>query len=273
MKVRYREGGALKSEVLSLEVRVAQAREDLIRAQNNRSRTVAALANLLGLDPDTPLAPTAGGPGYKGMPADYWSGIPYALAHRPELEKARRRISRSRMALDLARSSYLPRMDARFHYYHDTPNSTLDFESERQNWTAGIMLNWDLFTGFRTWARVQQAKGVLQEMLAADKKTAQAVRLELKTAFLRLEEAHARLAVTQASVAQARESLNLVKQQYGGGSVTVTRYLNAELAHNRARIRAAAARHDREKARAAVARALGYWGRAYPAAPPGGDPP
>ena len=70
-----------------------------------------------------------------------------------------------------------------------------------------------------------------------------------------------KLAVSKASVEQAEESLSLVKKQYEGGSATITRYLDAELARNRARIRATVAFYDREKARAAVGRALGYWSR------------
>jgi outer membrane protein TolC len=78
---------------------------------------------------------------------------------------------------------------------------------------------------------------------------------------LKLEEAKARLAVTEASAAQAEESLRLVKKQYEGGSATITRYLDTELSLNRARIRSTAAFYDREKTRAAVGRALGYWGK------------
>jgi outer membrane protein TolC len=65
--------------------------------------------------------------------------------------------------------------------------------------------------------------------------------------------------VTRASVAQAEESLRLVKKQYEGGSATVTRYLDAELDRSRTEIRAITARYDREKARADVGRALGLW--------------
>jgi outer membrane protein TolC len=53
--------------------------------------------------------------------------------------------------------------------------------------------------------------------------------------------------------------LRLVKKQYDGGSVTITRYLEAELSRNRSQTRATAAHNDRKKALAAVGRALGYW--------------
>jgi outer membrane protein TolC len=259
MQVRYKAGGALRSDVLSLKVRLAQAQEDLIRARNNHSLSIASLANLLGVDPDTPLTMAETEEVPLDLPKGYKAGLIYALANRPELKRVRQQIIRSRMALDVARSEFLPRLDAQARYYLDDPG--LRFDKDRDNWTAGIILNWDFFTGFSTRARVKKSQGVLAEMLAADRKTTQSIQLDLKTSFLKLNEARARLAVAQASVAQAEESLRLVKTQYDGGSVTITRYLDAELARNRARTRATAAHNDREKALAAVGRALGYWGK------------
>lgn len=257
MRVRYKDGAVLKSDILSLEVRLAQAREELVRSENNESRTIAALANLLGLDPDTSLTLFGDDKVSASLPDDYQSGLVYALAKRPELEKVRRQIIQSRMALDAARAEYLPTLDAQLHYYLDDPS--LDFDTDRENWTAGFILKWDLFSGFGTKARADRAQRVLEEMLAADRKTILSVQLDLKTAYLRLAEAEARLRVTEASVAQAEESFSLVKKQYEGGSVTITRYLEAELARNRARLRSIVAFYDKEKAAAEIGRAMGYW--------------
>jgi len=228
-----------------------------VRAENNASLTLAALANLLGLNHGVSMNPIERATLAAEVPQDYQSGLVYALAHRSELRKVRQHIIQSRMALDMARAEYLPTLDAHVKYYHDDPD--LDFERDRENWTAGVILNWDLFAGFSTKARVDKAEGVLDEMLAADRKATLSIQLDVKTAYLKLSEAKARLAVTEASVAQAEESLRLVKKQYEGGSATVTRYLDAELARNQARIRTSAAFYDQEKAAAAVGRAMGYW--------------
>lgn len=257
MRVRFRAGGVLKSDVLSLEVRLAQAREELIRSKNAHSLAASSLANVMGLDPDTELRLEQGGRVELDLPDGYDKGLPLAMARRPELEKARLAVIRSRMGIDEARGEYLPRLDAQAHYYADDEGT--QFESDRANWTAGAVLEWDLFTGRSTGAAVRNAESVLEEMLAADRKAALSVKLDLRSAYLTLEEAEARIEVTRASVAQAEESLRLVKKQYEGGSATVTRFLDAELDRSRTEIRAITARYDREKARADVGRALGLW--------------
>jgi len=259
VKVRYHAGGALKSDVLSLEVALAQSKEDLIRANNNQTLTLSSLAHLMGLDPDTPivLAEEAGVP--LKLPDAYEDGLVVALAQRPELQKTRLQVVQSKMGLDAARSQFLPRLDAQARTYFDDPSFSFDWD--RRNWTAGIILNWDLFTGFQRTSQVRKSRSVLEEMLAADRKATLGVQLEVKTAFLRNAEAKARWEVSEASVAQAEESLRLVRKQYEGGSATITRYLEAELARNRSRLRATTASYDRQKTAAAIGRAIGYWAK------------
>jgi outer membrane protein len=257
VEVRYRAGGALRSDLLSLEVRFAQAKEDLVRAENNHALSLVALAILLSLDPDFPLRLEDRQEVRRSFPDDYASGLTQALANRPELRRARQQVVQSYMALDMARSEYMPRVDAHAKFYMDDPDA--GFDTSRDNWVAGIILNWDVFTGLSTRARVDQAKSALDEMLAHDRKTTQTVQLDLKSAYLALAEANARIEVTRASVEQAEESLSLVKKEYEGGSATITRYLEAELALNRARILARAAYYDRERSLASVGRGLGYW--------------
>jgi outer membrane protein len=257
VKVRYHAGGGLKSDVLSLEVALAQAKEDLIRAQNNKCLSLSSLAHIMGLDPDTPIVLSDDQDVPVKVPAGYEEALMVALAHRPELQRTRLQVVQSKRRLDMARSQFLPRLDAQARLYGDDPGFSFDWD--RRNWTAGIILNWDVFTGFQRTSQVAKSRAVLEEMLAADRKATLGVQLEVKSAFLRHAEARARWKVSEASVAQAEESLRLVQKQYDGGSATITRYLEAELAWNRSRLRATTAFYDRQKTAATIGRAIGYW--------------
>lgn len=257
MQVRYDAGGALKSDILSLEVRMAQAKEDVVRSKNRLRLSMAAFANVLGISPDSDFHIETGESAPVDIPADYDAAINLALERRPELKKAREQLKQSRMAVDAAQSGYWPTLDLLGKYYHDDPS--FDYDGDRQNWTVGAMLNWYFFTGFSTRSDSRIATAQIHEALAADRKTALGIRLDVKNAYLKMEEAEARLRVTEKSVDSAEESLILVKKQFEGGSATVTRYLEAELARNAARIRSTTAYFDREKAIADAGRAVGLW--------------
>ena len=259
IRIQYEGGGALKSDVLTLKVHLAQAEEALVESEKRRNLAKAVLAHLLGLDPavDAPhLEPdaredTAG----FDIPETCEEGIVYALAHRPELAKVRNLLVKSRMGVDIARSGYLPRIDLMAKYYVDDPG--LDYDRDRENWTTAILFNWDLFSGFSTRARVSQAEALLKEMLAADREATMGVKLDVKKTYLDLQAARARYEVAASSVTSAEESFRLVKEYYNGGTVTITRYLAAELDRSRARMQSTAAFYDKIKAHAEFARAIG----------------
>ncbi|MFH1033431.1 MAG: TolC family protein [Pseudomonadota bacterium] len=256
-QVRHQGGAALKSDLLSLQVRLAQSQEDLVRARNNHLLALAALANLLGADPDTRLSLLPGGDLAARVPPAYAQGVVLALERRPELQRVRRQVVSARLALDAARAQFLPRLDAQATYYWDDPQAS--YAGDRSNYSYGLLMNWDLFTGLSTVKEGDKARAALGEMLAADRQATLNIQLDVKSAYLGLAESLARLEVSRAAVAQAEEAHRLVGQQYQGGAVDVTRFLDADLNLNAARIRAAAAAFDTQKSRADIARALGQW--------------
>lgn len=257
MNVRYRAGGALKSDLLSLEVRLARAQEEVVRSKNRLEIAKTALAGAMGLDPDTPLELKAGTGILFNVPRKYNDGLTTALSLRPEVRKIREKVYQAEKAMSLAKSGYIPKLDFQSRYWMSDPDGS--FSTNRDNWTAGVVLTWALFSGFSTDAQVKEATAGLNEALAADRKTLLGVKTDVKTAYLRLKEAGERLVVAEKSVESANESFELVRQQYLGGSAGITRYLDSELARNRSRIHTATAYYDREKSRADVCQAIACW--------------
>ena len=257
MDVRYRSGGALRTDLLSLQVRMAESEEILVQSRNHQRLSKTALAEILGVEPETAFGIVKAQPYAIAIPTDAIAALDFALVNRPELASVREKLRQSKMAMDAARAGYLPQLDFQTRYYVDDPE--MKYTSDRDNWTAGLYLNWNIFDGFATKGERAEAMSNLREALAADRKTLLAVKFDVKKAYLSLDEAQQRLQVATSNVETARETHLLVKRQYEGGSADITRYLEAELAYSRARMREAAAYFDREKARAQIARAIGYW--------------
>jgi len=260
MRVRYQGGAVLRSDLLSMEVRLAQAREHLLSSRNRHRLALASLAGLMGMEPtlfenDTALSSLI--EDLPAIPDDYEAGVSLAIERRPELDKLRRQFEKARMGIRRAKGAYLPRLDLSASYYLDDPD--LDYDRNRENWRAALLLNWDLFSGFSRPAAVSRAEAMAGETSAALRGTLVDIKLDVKRSYLDLEEAGERSMVAQNSIDAAEESFRLVREQYQGGAVTITRYLKAELDRSRARIRAAAAGYDRIRARAEVVRALGLW--------------
>jgi outer membrane protein len=257
-RARYGAGTTLKSDVLSLEVRLAAAREAHLRAQNAVDLARTGLRILLALPPAAPLhvtrlisQPTDGGP------ATSDKALHLALAHRPEIEAAVRLVAIREHEVSAERAAYFPRIDAVASYGQDAAD--LNLSHTQDNWTIGATAELDLFSGFRTAERVRAAERRLAEARQAARKARLEVEREVQAAWLNLEEARERAHVTQAAVASAEEALRLVQEQYRAGTVIVTRYLEAEVARTDARSRAIAARYDALRAEAGLQKAIGFW--------------
>jgi outer membrane protein TolC len=255
-KVRVEGGGALRSDLLSLEVRLAEVHEQRLRHDVARRVALAMLRHLLALPTDTPIALAPGGLDTGAPPATVSDALAEAYQHRPELEASRRAIERARLDHDASQRAYLPRLDAEGRLYWDGTASDYDGFSGR-NWMAGVALTFDLFDGGSREAAIRRSKAALEEVEAVDRKALLAVALDVETSFLRLDEARARLDVASRSVAAAEETFTLVEKQFRGGAVPITRFLESEAAQTRARTAAIGARLDVDRAGVDVSRAVG----------------
>lgn len=257
-RTRYDAGTALKSDVLSLEVQLAQAQDDEIQAANAIELARTGLKTLLGLTAERQLElDSTASWALPQADNSFTDLLNQALVQRPEIQAANKQLAIAERELSAAKGAHLPRADAYVSYGSDSKD--LDFSTNRDNVTAGVMVELDIFSGFGTQEKINKA----EHQLAAAEKTVTRIRLnienEVKSAHLKLKEALARLKVTTASVAAAEEALRMVNEQRHAGVVTVTRYIEAEVARDRALSRSIAARYDALIAEAQLQQAIGHW--------------
>ena len=255
---RFEAGALLKSDVLSLEVRLAAAREGHVRARNAVQTALEGLRLLLAagpgeaieIDPEPPA-------GEAGPEATFQENLGRALRERPELRAAAAMVEARRREVEAERGAWFPRVDAFGSWGQD--HDAFEWDHDQDHWTVGVVVEMDLFSGFRTVHRIRAAERRLEEARILQDKIRLEIEREVKTAQLALEDARERAGVTEKAVAAAEEAHRLVGEQYKAGTATVTRYLEAEAALADARSRAIAARYDVRRAEGQLKRARGFW--------------
>ena len=257
MTVRFRGGSVLKSDILSLKVRLAEAKKNMVESKNTFATTLTALATLLGHTPghSFSLDPDPDSTCVVTFPVSIDQAWALALEKRPELHRAKQQIDMARTAVSLAASGYRPRVDLQARWYMDSDD--LSYNRSNDNYTAGLNVAWNLFDGFATRAQIAEARHELERALEARKKIRMQIYQDVKQAYLQHENAQQRLLVARSSVEMAEASLHIVKKRYNGGAEPVTRYLEAELDRTRAGINRAAAFYDGKTAKIEIARAIG----------------
>ena len=237
-KKRLEGGTLLKTDVLDLEVRLAQAREDLVRARNANVLAVRALRNLLGIEDGdfvvADSAPTVTAPD---------SGD---FSRRAELAAARQRERAAQEQVSGAKGGYLPRVNAFGSLDYDYG---WKFESGGGSYTAGALLQWDLWDGKLTRAKVREANANLESAREEQRKLRLALDLEVEQARLNLKAANERLSVTDQVVAQAAESAGLTRARFEQGAALSSQLIDSQTALVAAQVRRAeseAADHPNE---------------------------
>jgi len=244
-KRRFDAGTLLRADVLDVEVRLAQAREDLVRARNALALSERTLRNLIGLE-DAEFVVAGEAP-----PAS----VPTAsdAAERPEAAALRHRRSAAEAGLRGARGGYYPKLSA---------FGSLDYDrgwrmdGQGESWTAGALLEWSLWDGRLTRAKVAEAQAGLDSAMEQERQLRLAVDLEAERAQLGVKDARERLQVTETAIAQAAESVELTRARFAQGLTLATQLLDAETTLTGARVRRAEAEADLRIAVAALRRAL-----------------
>jgi outer membrane protein TolC len=191
------------------------------------------LRDLLALPPENRVLLCRDDPALGGLPPDRTKALAVAYASRPEAKVARHAIEHARLELAAAERAWIPRIDVASRLGAEDAEARLS--PVAPNWSVGVALSMNLFDGGVRRANVQAAIAALDAVTEGDRATLLAIALDVEAAYLRRDEARARIAVATRALALARETLDQVTIQYRGGAATISRYLEAEAALARAR--------------------------------------
>ncbi|MEI6970726.1 MAG: TolC family protein [bacterium] len=248
---RLKAGGSIGTDVLNLEVQVAQARDDLIRARHGVKLAIAALNAGIGTNMvDASHMPLAMTPPDSPPRTTEDMG---AAGNRPELKAARKVAEIRHAAVRKARREYLPAINA---------FGSLDWNSDvssnfEESYMVGIVAEVELFDGFRRGATVSGSAALERAAEAEAGKALSSLQLDLTMAVLQAVEARERLEVVRKGIENAEEALRITQQSYQQGAAALSELLTARTGLSGTRTRNVEALYDYLIAISNLARARG----------------
>ncbi|HVV54791.1 MAG TPA: TolC family protein [Mucilaginibacter sp.] len=217
----YRQGLIQRSDVLNAQVHLAGVESNLAKAKSNIRNASDYLSLLMG---------TETGVVYKisGQTMVYESTIDTVQKvsdSRADLMALKKAIEASDMMVKSNQLSYLPKLNAFGNYQYNDANLT-GFGAN--SYLAGIQLSWDIFKGNTrknkiTEQRLERDK--IAQQLAQQKEQSN---LEISKAYRDLSDARFEITREKSAVAQAAESLRILRNRYEQGLINTTDILAAE---------------------------------------------
>jgi len=230
-KARVDSGVAVESDLLNAHVRLAERKQELIRAQNNVSLARAELARAMGIstDKDTEPVETLA---ERSLPQKSLEELEkQAMEARPDLKRVQSEEAAQQQSVAIAKSSFGPRVNAFADWEADNP--TFVSGGGGNHWMAGIEVQVDLFQGGARRAKLQHEQAAKEKVAALKEAARDAIRLEVRRAYYDFDAARQQVEVAKAAIAQAQESLRITQNRYESGVSTITDLLSAEEAASR----------------------------------------
>ncbi len=250
-RLRFEAGQLLKADLLSLEVQLAQTKEQLSSAHHGAALAARAFHFVLGSDS---VAETVELPEHDaGLEA---LAVPDStdFSRRPELLGLQERLRAAESMVEAARGARRPTVNAFASYQYD---QGWQLDRHADSWMAGVAVDLNIFDGGQTSGKIRQAAAEAAQVKAMLRKATQGVGLEVEQARLAHVDAQERLAVTAGAVTLAEESAALSRARFEKGALLTAELIGSESRLLEARMHRVFAAADERLALVELRRALG----------------
>lgn len=231
-EARYKNGLASQSDLLKAKVEFSNSELALIRARNAQLAARGSLNTLLGniasesISVVDNLETTTYGKLNDSLSIQEKISelIQTAYQNRPEIVRIKSQINAQQSYLTIARSEYFPALslDANYNY---TGETTADLHA---NSFVGLSLNFPIFNGFSSQAKVDQEKVLLKNLEQQDLSLHNQISLEVWNAYLGVKESIELINNTKIFYENAMENLRIAEGEYKEGVGSMLSLVDAQ---------------------------------------------
>ena len=236
---QYEAGAKAKIDLLRAQVETSNSLQDAARSHAAYEVALANLATLMSEDSIATL--TVEDFETHLVLEDVEKYLTAADENRYDLKADALRIEQGELDVTMARSGWLPSVDANF-------GTDLSGQSRRWHFTpdasAGISASWSIFDSGVTRAQVDSAKVEVERLKLAMDADLDSVHEDVVTAHKNLKIAMLRLTTTQRAVELAEEERFIATERYNVGEGILLDVLDAEVALSTAKKNNVSARYD-----------------------------
>ena len=245
-------GVTTRLEVIRANVQVVNTRSQLIQAQNRRKLAEENFKLTLGLPLDKVVS--IDGRLYAELKSvNIDQAIATALERRPEIQQTETQEQIGEKQVKVAKAGNKPRVSTFGNYtFNDSERQAFD-----TSWSVGLTIQFPIFDGFATRARVNQARVNLDQIRTNKDQLVDGIKLEVKSGVFDLEAAQKLIEAQEGIVEQAAEGLRIANVQHEAGLITGVELTDVELSHTQAQVNRLQAIHDYIIAVAQLERAIG----------------
>lgn len=239
MKARSDQGMAVASDVLAMEVQLADFKQQLVQADGDEKTALAALNSVMAQPVETnyQLLEKLEEKQFSVYSQD--ALITEALENRPDHQQSKLEVEFESQKHKVSKGEWWPD----FNLFANWGVSTRNLKDGSSDFAVGAALSWNILDLGRQ-SRIEGAIAATDVARAREDQKAVDIKLEVVRAYQNFITSRERLHVASAVVDQAAEALRIVQDRNSVGLTTVTEVLRAQTALLQARMNLLGARYD-----------------------------
>ena len=254
----FKVGMIPKNDLLHAEVELANGKQSLIRAQNAVELAKARFNTILKQKIFTPIE-VVDILTYHPLNQSFEECLTIAQQQRPELKISALRAQQAGMLVRVAQSDYLPNLSVVGNYsrYGDNPSVAGSDFKDAESWYLMAVASWNFWEWGKTKFRVDASRARENQAIGTARELSDQITLEIKNAYLILQETEKQIAVWQQVIEQAEENFRISEERYKERVATSTEVLDAQTLLTKAKSEYANALGDYNISYAKLQRAMG----------------
>lgn len=254
MQVQFEEGTVARSDVIKMQVQLADYQQDQLEAQGNLQVAKSTLRSVIGLEEQTDFE-LVDGLIYEAYDKDLQDCLTYAYANRPDVLAAAYKIRAAEAATEAEKAGNRPSIAgvANRNIVGEEP-----FKQERNsNWQYGVQMTWSIFDNQITAARVNAAKAGIRQQEAGAYEIEKNIRLQTESAYTKMRAAEERIQVAKAAIGLAEKNYELARVRYTEGVDILVNVTDAQEKFTQAQTKYITALYDYNMNKAGLEQAIG----------------
>jgi len=259
-KAFFEVGIVPKNDLLQAEVKLANARQGLVKAENDLAVAKASFNTLLRREIDTSLR-VVDILEYKPFSLRFEESLEEALQKRPEITTAELNIDQAKENVKIARSGFFPTVNLTGNYGRSSEEVGLMGDLRSEKWTVQALATLTLWDWKKTASKVGENKVKVTQTEDSKVQLVEGVTLEVKQDYLNMLQAEKSIGVAEKAIEQAEENLRMNEERYKYQVATATDVLDAVTLLAQIRVNYYSSLSDFNIAKARLERAMG---RMYP---------
>ena len=238
------EGLITNNDVLRSEMRLTDDRLSLREAIDNARIASQQLDIWMGIDEGTIILPDTTLLHLAVEPTPYEACVDTACENDPSLRVLRAQTDLARNEVRLARATYYPTVSLYAGNALARPIARTLQDLYNNNWNIGLSISYPLSALYRNRHKVREQQRYVELGRNAEEQRLQQVRMTVRTAFLRHEEAIERVRALELSVRQAEENYRIMQNRYLEQLAILTDLLDADRLRLESQLRLTTARTE-----------------------------